>query len=129
MSNTDIDAAYDRIDRHLRNTLGDVDYAEYSKALEKLYGKPAVKAPDTDALVRKLREFTYDYDLREAHCALGEAADTIERLTRERDDAVADAARYRWLREQSFPWGAATWLSLGELDAAVDNCRTTKAPT
>lgn len=32
-------AAYDKIDRHLRNNLGDADYAEYSVALETLWAR------------------------------------------------------------------------------------------
>jgi hypothetical protein len=34
------DAAYDMIDRYLRNNLDDSDYAEYSAALEAVYGVP-----------------------------------------------------------------------------------------
>jgi hypothetical protein len=34
------DAAYDRIDRFLRNNLDDADYAEYSAALELVYAVP-----------------------------------------------------------------------------------------
>lgn len=30
-----------------------------------------------------------------------------------------DAARYRWLRQQSHPWGKA-WYSLGALDNKID---------
>jgi hypothetical protein len=51
------DAAYDKIDRFLRNNLDDANYADYSRALEEIY-----------------------------------AANTIERLTRERDEAVARSA-------------------------------------
>lgn len=37
-ANTTRDAAYDQIDRFLRNNLDDSDYADYSAALERVYG-------------------------------------------------------------------------------------------
>lgn len=37
-SKAERDVAYDKIDRYLRNTLGDGDYAEHSQALELVYG-------------------------------------------------------------------------------------------
>jgi hypothetical protein len=112
--NNDTDAAYDRIDRFLRNNLDDAEYAEYSRALETLYRVPA--ATDTDALVpvawllriknprnprftvrgvytieptQENREFA-DLDGDEYVPLYG--PDTIERLTRERDEAVARSA-------------------------------------
>jgi hypothetical protein len=48
-----------------------------------------------------------------------EAADTIERLTRERDEAMRDAERYRWAKENI--WVGATgpdysWHDWGDAD-------------
>ena len=37
-SKAERDAAYDQIDRYLRNNLDDTDYADYSAALERVYG-------------------------------------------------------------------------------------------
>jgi len=51
--------------------------------------------------------------------------DCLKKLRAERDEALADAARYRWLRDV----GNETWLALGkrpgvrfthEVDAAID---------
>jgi hypothetical protein len=67
-------------------------------------------------------------------------ANTIERLTRERDEAVADAARYRWLRDGDGEWECFSggWLHKNnlygqgpsDLDAAIDAAiATTKAKT
>jgi hypothetical protein len=36
-------AAYDRIDRFLRNNLDDIDYAAYSEALDRIYTHPQPK--------------------------------------------------------------------------------------
>lgn len=38
-----LDNDYDQIDRFLRNNLGDLDYKEYSAALERLVARPASK--------------------------------------------------------------------------------------
>lgn len=62
---------------------------------------------DTDALlVRYLRELSVPGSPGD------QAADTIERLTRERDEAVADAARYRWLRDCS---STPDWEDIGQM--------------
>ena len=42
--------------------------------------------------------------------------DAFDSALAQRDE---DAARYRWLREQAWPWGS-RWLSLKPLDDAVD---------
>lgn len=42
----------------------------------------------------------------------------LDALEAPTDDA-RDAARYRWLREQSHPWGG-KWYSLARLDTAID---------
>lgn len=49
---TERDIAYDAIDRHLRNTLDDTDYAEYSEYLETIYTAP----PDYEEIKRQRDE-------------------------------------------------------------------------
>jgi hypothetical protein len=56
---------------------------------------------DTDALVRYLRQCEADFN---GSSYFGEAADTIERLTRERDEAVA-RERERWLSAVAWALG------------------------
>jgi hypothetical protein len=50
-------AAYDTIARYLRNNLGDEDYADYSSALDCIYGVPAVRvelsAEQIEAMARE----------------------------------------------------------------------------
>jgi hypothetical protein len=60
-----------------------------------------------------------------------EAADEIERLTAERDAALADAERFRWLANDSdgdlqdniIRWLAHHVVSRNEVDAAIDAAR------
>lgn len=59
-----VSEAYDRIDRYLRNSLMDDDYAEYSEALETVYTHSA-PAPDVARLVEADIAFTTD-EVREA---------------------------------------------------------------
>lgn len=44
-------AAYDKIDRFLRNSLGDTDYAEYSAALECVFSRPLATAQVTPGAI------------------------------------------------------------------------------
>lgn len=48
------DAAYDKIDRFLRNNLDDTDYAEYSEALELVYAAEIGKSMNDDTALRTL---------------------------------------------------------------------------
>ncbi len=48
-------AAYDRIDRFIRNNLDDIDYAAYSEALDRIYTHPQPKRePLTEEQARAL---------------------------------------------------------------------------
>lgn len=46
-----LDEAYDKIDRHLRNTLDDQDYAEFSGALDEVYRASPESVPEDWKLV------------------------------------------------------------------------------
>jgi hypothetical protein len=89
---------------------------------------------DTDALVSNLRNYLQSPGDLDPWGSLyiNDAIRAIERLTRERDEAVADAARYRWLRDVA---GSYDWVRIGhrtaeESDAEIDAAiRTTKATT
>ena len=59
---------------------------------------PAPESPDA-ALVERLRQCADSIAPSPLHLACQEAATTITRLTAERDAALRDAERYRWLRE------------------------------
>jgi hypothetical protein len=50
------DAAYDKIDRYLRNNLDDSDYAEFSEALEAVYATPTREAAPAAASEDELME-------------------------------------------------------------------------
>ena len=49
----EIDKAYDKIDKFLRNSLGDTDYAEYSAALEIIYSAEPVVAESPYVVVNE----------------------------------------------------------------------------
>lgn len=96
---------------------------------------------DTDALVRKLRYMGRQYAAGQVSRGgsprkhyLEEAADTIERLTRERDEAVA-RERERWESALTIAAGMAEEHKhraddVGRLAHAVMSAiRATKAPT
>jgi hypothetical protein len=59
-----VDAAYDQIDRYLRNNLDDMDYADYSQALDLIYAHAPTKRSDaTDAVPEpEFQEVSYGVD-------------------------------------------------------------------
>ena len=71
----EIDKAYDKIDKFLRNSLGDTDYAEYSAALEIIYSAEPVVADsastepvgDPDKLAAVLPNGVVVTNVREAY--------------------------------------------------------------
>lgn len=72
------------------------------------------QAEDHAAEIRRIR------DIRNEN---SEEYRTEIRLCREEIAALKeDAERYRWLREQSHPWGS-RWLSREPLDTAIDSSR------
>jgi hypothetical protein len=46
----EVNAAYDKIDRYLRNNLGDSDYSEFSDALDMVCAYGAIATSGADAL-------------------------------------------------------------------------------
>ncbi len=47
------DAAYDKLDHYLRNNLDDADYAEYSEALDRVYGYTLSGTSDVPGATRQ----------------------------------------------------------------------------
>lgn len=76
-------AAYDMIDRYLRNSLHDDDYSEYSAALDSLYTHPQPRQPLPDEWIRMIYDecdaetgdefiFAFARAIERAHGIVGE---------------------------------------------------------
>ena len=76
---------------------------------------------DTTELVARLREWDHCWPARWLDTAVPQAADTIERLTRERDEAQRENMDMVWQRRSAEFRAEAAEARIAKLEAALDS--------